>query len=465
MTTRNVVLALLALIAITIAILRACSSKTITECSYKFPAYNPNHPPPAGTPASTVFALSQEYPSAYSPGAPGPWTSINFQTNPAGYATAVLNYCLEGNTSIDFKVQNNTVRKWYHAPWLHYGENGREWRHGLTRERNSRPGELHPGQTATAFSWAVGFYNEPGGYTIGKVWPDCGQNIPVPSASNFPEGTVGFKLLFSSATDAQVPYLRNSLTWTANTGPINAAGLKPGDPGWQPRTDHTMRLLQVDIIVKDNRSPIGWVFGTFVYDGYAAGATVWERLTPVGLSWGNDPGVTAMMNNSGVFINPGLSQSWINASLLPAAGAPVNAARVYHLGLGGRLNGPVDNLVSSCTSCHGKAAVLKDLQPDPIENIGRNPRMIPSGVTVPSDMTSPKFNDFFGTNIPAGSGDITYNCYISGLNNPCGGANPSYVFTKTDYSLQLAVGIENYFSSVQERARDYLQQQAETKRQ
>ena len=55
--------------------------------------------------------------------------------------TRVLAYCLEGNTGIDFKVQNNTVRHWYHAPWLHYGANGREWHHGLTGERQSRPGD------------------------------------------------------------------------------------------------------------------------------------------------------------------------------------------------------------------------------------------------------------------------------------------------------------------------------------
>lgn len=28
-----------------------------------------------------------------------------------------------------------------------------------------------------------------------------------------------------------------------------------------------MRLIQVDFAVVDDRSPIGWVFGTFMYDG------------------------------------------------------------------------------------------------------------------------------------------------------------------------------------------------------
>lgn len=28
-----------------------------------------------------------------------------------------------------------------------------------------------------------------------------------------------------------------------------------------------LRLLQVDFAVRDNRAPIGWVFGTFIYTG------------------------------------------------------------------------------------------------------------------------------------------------------------------------------------------------------
>jgi hypothetical protein len=28
-----------------------------------------------------------------------------------------------------------------------------------------------------------------------------------------------------------------------------------------------MRLIQVDFAVRDDRAPIGWVFGTFMYNG------------------------------------------------------------------------------------------------------------------------------------------------------------------------------------------------------
>ena len=56
-----------------------------------------------------------------------------------------------------------------------------------------------------------------------------------------------------------------------------------------------MRLLQVDIAVKDNHFPAtGWTFSTFVYDErmYPAEPNGWKRLVPVGIMWGNDPAVT-----------------------------------------------------------------------------------------------------------------------------------------------------------------------------
>jgi len=448
MNLRNAALLLLFLIILGAAIWRSCTPDPAKNmCAYNFPSYNPDFPPPTGTPPGDIFALSQDYPETYATETVA-WTGIDFKTAPVAYAQAVLDYCFEGNIAVDFKVQNNTVRKWYHVPWLHYGPNGREWRRGLTRERNSRPGELHPNQSGpsdTTFSWAVGFYNPAGGYTLRRVWPDCGKNLPDPRACNFPEKTVTFKLLFTSATDAQVPFMTGSKPWTVNTGP--PAG---------PRTDHSMRLLQVDIAVKDSRSPIGWVFGTYIYDGSASGADWWNKLKLVGLSWGNDPTVTSHMTDSGAFTNPDIHESFLNTALIPTAATPVNAARAMHFGLGGRLNGPVDNPISSCTSCHGKAAVLKDTAPDPITNIGRTPRVVPRNVQNPSQMTTLKFNDFFGVNSTAGTDDINYNCFISDIPDGCNDPSIITTFIKTDYSLQVATGIERFYSSIASRAQAFL---------
>ena len=278
-----------------------------------------------------VFKLRQDYPTAKPAVGPKPWKSFSFKTQPIQYLQSVLNYCKEGNVDVDFQLEKNTVRKWYHAPWLHYGPNGREFTHGLTGERSSRPHELAPTQSSSAANWAVGFYNAPGGYVIGQVWKD--PNSPNPSKAVFPDGTVSCKLLFTTASVAQVPYLKNGFEWQANVSTTSGGA----------RSIQTVRLLQIDVAVRDTRASTttGWVFGTFVYDGNSTGATPWDRLVPVGLMWGNDPTVTEATATSSTH----LTQTFIN----PSVGPP------QHLGRAGRLNGPVDNPKSSCLSCHSTA--------------------------------------------------------------------------------------------------------------
>jgi hypothetical protein len=292
--------------------------------------------------AGPVFKLRQDYPKTKPAVGTKPWKSFSFKTQPVPYLQSVLSYCKEGNVDVDWQLEKNTVRNWYHAPWLHTTPNGREFVHGLTGERSSRPHELDPGQTGSFANWAVGFYNAPGGYVIGQVWKD--PNAPNPSAVSFPDGTVTCKLLFTTAPVAQVPYLKNSFEWQANASTSSGG----------PRSIQRVRLLQVDVAVRDSRAntTTGWVFGTFVYDGNAAGATPWDRLVPVGLMWGNDPTVTEPTKTSTTH----LTQTFINPAVGPA----------QHLGRAGRLNGPVDNPKSSCLSCHSTAQwkALSNVLPD-----------------------------------------------------------------------------------------------------
>jgi hypothetical protein len=285
-----------------------------------------------------VFRLSQDYPEAPPPTEPYPWKSIDFRTNPEAYLLAVRRYLYEGNLNpaapnAPWNIQNNSVRKWYHAPWLDGGRNGREFIHGLTRELASVPGQLwrNPPQNATIQNWAVGFYNAPGGYVLGQVW--CNPQNPTTSSVIFPEGTVSAKLLFSAAPNSQVPFLQGSVQWTAN---INKVATDPQSP----RQPQFVRLLQIDLAVRDIRNTdTGWVFGTLIYDPNAAGQSPWDKMQPVGVMWGNDPGVTP---NNGLPIK----QTWLNPAVAPL---------MQHYGWAERLNGPVDNPLSSCLSCHSTA--------------------------------------------------------------------------------------------------------------
>ena len=311
------------------------------DCSYS--------PPPgwnlaAGAP---VFVLSQDYPTTDpSPSLDQPWKAIDFRQQPAAYMKAVIDYCYEGNLEVEFRGQDNATRKWYHAPWLHPGPNGREFTHGLTGERLSRTGELAATQSSAFHNFAVGLYNAGGGYAIGRVWAD--PNHPDPSKAAFPEGTVAFKLLFTMAAKDQVPYLDGAPEWIADTERSNDAN--------QVR-NNKVRLLQVDIAVKDDRSSEGgWVFGTFQFDNSVTAPTPWRQLTPVTLMWGNDPTFTPANYDPAQAHIP--QESWINTAapvVLYRSGLPQSSSAPHVLGWAGRGNGPVDNAVSSCLSCHGVA--------------------------------------------------------------------------------------------------------------
>jgi hypothetical protein len=347
--------------------------------------------PPTPGWSGNVFHLAQNYPAS-APTDAQPWLKLDPKTQALDYLRTVLAYFYEGNiqstVESSFDPAKNTARQWYNAPWQDFGVGGREFVHGLTRERVSLPGELASQQSSKWNNYAVGFYNAPGGVTIGKVWND--HENPQVSLANMPEGTVGAKLLFTTATVAEVPYLNGAPEWDAYVyQDVHASAPKQTDP----RAITKVRLLQIDIAVKDSRagSTTGWVFGTFVYGGGPNGpaGAGWTNVAPVGSSWGNDP------NYSGSGI---VGEQEMNADV-----------HMPHVGYQGRLNGPVDNPVSSCLSCHATA------------QIPRAAAMYPGKGSTPTQIA------YFFRNVPSGTPFDNDGSHIS-----------------TDYSLQLAGGISNF---------------------
>jgi hypothetical protein len=221
---------------------------------------------------------------------------------------------------------------------MHVGDSAREAIRGLTFERRSRPLELGPKQTETQQNWGTGFYNPVGGYVVGKVWAD--GNDPRPRASQFLEGTVVVKILFSAAPLEQVPDLTGSPTWRAYIREQHDGG--PG--GARKMAD--VRLLQMDIAVKDARAgTTGWFFGSLVYHRERSGLTAWHKLAPGGLQWGNDPGLDQAAYDNHVRV----TETRISG------GTPPLTKYKKEMGWLGRLNGPVDNQKSACMSCHSTA--------------------------------------------------------------------------------------------------------------
>ena len=306
--------------------------------------------PPEQIPGVKVFKLSQDFPQDEPKGELPAFFKIDFKTNWKEWLLGVRDYCFEGNignanVADDFRVENNKVRKWYHMPWQHYTANGREGFHGLTKEAPVQVGQLATTQTyATAGAWAVGFFNDRGGWKIGQVWKDHAQHNAAAIGSGFPHGTVLFKLLFTSIprtfAEQQVPFFRNGVWWDAYAT-YNFAD--------NTRSTIQVVLTQMDVMVRDVNSLNGWVLGNFQFNGNGKGKA-WENLVPVGIMWGQDPCIRE--NPPSVFplvktpINPKLKSTIIN---------PGNELPPTHLGWNGRLNGPLDNPMSSCFSCHSTA--------------------------------------------------------------------------------------------------------------
>ena len=304
------------------------------------------HLPPPSEYKGRVFVLSQKYPAQLPDKSPLPdFLRIDFKKDWRRYLLAARDYCFRDNVQggpvdSDFDAAKQEKPTWFHVPWQHYGPTGREGVHGLTKEAPVTPQQLALSQTYTGGQmYAVGLYNRFGGYTIGQVWKD--KDHPDAKKAKFPVGTVVVKILFTDVPEEQVPSLVNPLKWNAYVTE-NYASTK--------RTFKQLTLIQMDLMVRDPRSPYGWVFGNYQYNGKFNRRNKWKNLVPVGIQWGNDPeigGGWGEYTNPVPGItrrNPNLKQTIINPDddELPPT----------HLGWNGRLNGPADNYLSSCMSCH-----------------------------------------------------------------------------------------------------------------
>jgi hypothetical protein len=225
---------------------------------------------------------------------------------------------------------------------MDFGRSGRERINGLTAERGPDAGDLSPTSPKGYETWAIGWYNRAGSYGLRQVYADpCDPTVP--GGWRFPDHTASFKLLFSTASTTEVTYL-------AGAPEVEADTKRNGDPAGATR----LRLIQVDVAVRDPRATMtSWVMGTFVWRGPPRGDGLFDNLVPVGLMWGNDSGVA---NDDWSALAP-VTQSKINQDLAGVTweGNGIVWPQRPFPGFQGRLNGPADNLRSSCLSCHAMA--------------------------------------------------------------------------------------------------------------
>ncbi|KAH7217186.1 hypothetical protein BKA60DRAFT_648296 [Fusarium oxysporum] len=402
------------------------------------------HPTPDG---SLPRAPSPLIPA---PGLPGdfegknaPWLKVDYEKDPEQFAKTIREYCFDGNVEKDFRLNENTVRDWYHAPWMHYRDPNsncteREPINGFTFERATPAGEFAATQKDTLQNWAVGFYNATGATVFGDMWkdpdnPDFSQN------KEFPVGTCVFKILLNNSTPEQMPIQDGAPTMHAVISKSTSNGKERNDFA------SPLRLIQVDFAVVDKRSPIGWVFGTFMYNKDEPGKGPWDRLTLVGLQWGNDHWLTNKVYEETkaehhvakpreCYINPKAEKIRIR-----------EGGTRPTWGWNGRMNGPADNFISACASCHSTSTSHPMYNGKVKNGVKQTYGMVPPLTMAASPQPKPgnTFSDvmIYFRNVMGGVP------FDEGVNpkNP-DEYDPSYKskVKSADYSLQLQVGWANY---------------------
>ncbi len=328
-------------------------------------------PPPKSVYDGPLFAMSHAYPNPPAPPpADPPWRAAigngRITTANAGAYTQALKDSIAADMQVllfDYPSWDAGKAGWYNVPWL---TDVREPIHGTYTGSTFPPGMFPASKlTQTMTTHVLVYYDEVAAGALQDIWGATGMT-PVPGiqggGAQYAESSIIVKPAFTTASGAVWPPIEGATAW-----PIYAAP----EGGGQPVLSDVY-LFQFDIIVKDSASSpeTQWVFTTLVYDKDAPGATMWEKMVPLGAMWGEDPTVISPQGCETTKEGcPTLSETWIN----PAA--PAYAKET--LGWGGRLSGPNDAAVditaaiqgadgtitpyegryamSSCMSCHNSA--------------------------------------------------------------------------------------------------------------
>ena len=351
---------------------------------YSFRSYNIDDSTNATGAGVDTFQLSQDYPAEVAKSVSGnyEWEKVDFQKSPMRYMKSVLDYCWEGMDSSNFVAQDNPIRKWYHAPMLDHGYAGREFVRGLVMERTSNSGDLSIKQDKSVRNYSITYYNPEAAYTLGQVW--CDPNNPDPSKAQFPIGSVWFKMVFTTTDTSQVPSLYNPLEWEAfvETGTDQPVG---------PKQLRKVRLMEIDFGVRTNakNAKTGWIFGVYAFEGHLQGS-IKDKMVPVGLQWGNNPGLTPAKVREGEPI----TETWINTKAWNQDNP--QSSLVQKIGWGFRLQGPVGNHSASMMSEHMSAGwpeIPTSMPPgSPMDSVMTYYENVPAGTALKPHQTSLDYN-------------------------------------------------------------------------
>lgn len=286
------------------------------------------------------FKANYNYPEVV-PERSYPWEEVlNGQpltkNNAEKYIMAVRQYIAEDMTIMidqpEVWTGSTNRQNWYNMAWSAQNYDSTGWE-GLESVYGTMTGQVIKSDIFTDYGFdrpmqnhVIVYYNDISALTLNQLWKSYSPTGFFPNytteAAQFKQNAIVIKAAGTTASAADWNVLEG-----AGTFPIYREVLFGPNVGKGPILQE-LTWIQFDIIIKDTiASPeTGWVFSTFIYDANSPGTTTFDRLTLLGISWGNDPGK--------MYGNETLEETYINPNAPAYAGVT--------LGYGNRLSGPID---------------------------------------------------------------------------------------------------------------------------
>jgi len=316
--------------------------------------------PPDSQYKGPLFQLRHDYPTSVPAPEDFPWKKVTgsgpiTQKNAMAYVDALKAYVSEDMRKLLFQYEkwNAPQEPWWQSIWL---GTEREPIHGFYVGSGFPKGTL-TGQTLDLTTYVLTLYDKRAAVTLGNIWGTTEAEAFAPKINNpgaqFAEGSVIVKFSFVTPCGADWAPMEGTAVWPIYA-PLNESNGSGNNPSLSKCPDNgasgtsaiptltKVYMMQFDIIVKDSQAApsTGWVFSTLIYDKDAPGKDAWDKMVPLGATWGNNPDVINTASAAltpPAQVNPKLSENWINLS------TPEYARST--LGWDGRLSGPNDGAV------------------------------------------------------------------------------------------------------------------------
>ena len=331
------------------------------------------------------FELNHNYPTEIdSNNEDYPWKTVTnngviTKANALEYVTALKSYVSTDMRNLIINTTSPNNVNWYQSIWL---GTEREPIHGMY-VGSGFPAQTLTGQDIDLTTYVYTLYDKRAAKTLGDIWGVSSTSAMKPNittqTTQYAEGSVIVKFAFVTACGSDWSPMEGAAVWQIYA-PVNISnGTAKSDKSTCPNRGHdsnaisptltNVYLMQFDIIVKDSQASTdtGWVFSTLVYDKNSTGNDVWDKMIPLGATWGGNPEIINIDTTAltpPVTVNASLTENWINNN------TPAYARST--LGWDGRLSGPNDGAVvqpawagvryyhkgiatAGCIGCHSSA--------------------------------------------------------------------------------------------------------------